>query len=182
MSRRADDYPKAFENSLDAQAIERMIQGFKMNTRGLALAQARETVEMLLGALKRGEWLDERDGMVRALTGKSVGGVHTLDITPERAQALLESILHTHPQLRSAVVPVDPPAGTFHRTVVHSDVCRNCSRPEGEHIWQCKDCNKRMEADEKGLPKDLHGHSGGTLYCPLDESPTPALPPEESAT
>lgn len=180
MSRKAEDYPNAFEQSLDAQAIERMISRFKMNTRGLALAQAREAVEMLLGALRRGEWLDERDAIVRALTGQSMGsGLHTLDITPERAKALLDSIIHTHPQLRSAVAPVLPPASTYHRTEeADSDVCRNCTRPEDEHIWQCGDCNKVMDADESGLPSDLHGHSGATLFCPLDKGPTPTLPPD----
>lgn len=63
--RKPDDYPKAFEDSLDARAIRRMVNRMKRTWNGLTLAQARGAVEVIVGMIERGQWLDERDLLVR---------------------------------------------------------------------------------------------------------------------
>ena len=62
-NRKAEDYPQAYEDSLDAKAIDRMLSRFKQSIRGLQHAQAVATIDLITGMLRRGEWLAERDAM-----------------------------------------------------------------------------------------------------------------------
>ncbi len=102
IDRKPEDYPKAYENSLDAQAIHRMLGWYKQRLSGLALAQARGAVESILGMLKHGEWLDERDALVARLFPAQVDP-DKLSISPEHAARLLTDILAKYPALRPTV-------------------------------------------------------------------------------
>lgn len=99
-NRKPEDYPKAFENSLDAQAINRMLGRYKQRCSGLALAQARGAIESIISMLKHGEWLDERDVLVARLY------VEKLGVEPAEALAMYETILKSYPKLRHILKPI----------------------------------------------------------------------------